>query len=197
MTQPTKNILIVGVGGQGTLLTSRILARVAINLGYDVKATEVHGMAQRGGSVVSEVRYGEKIYSPVIKKGDADVILAFEKLEAARWIPYLKPGGKVIINDERVDPLPVMTGKAQYPDDIAEHIASLIPDTTILDATNIAVQCGSAKAANVVLVGILAGGLGLPEQEVEKAVREMVPAKALDINIKAYHKGLELAEKTA
>lgn len=197
MTQPTKNILIVGVGGQGTLLTSRILARVAINLGYDVKATEVHGMAQRGGSVVSEVRYGEKIYSPVIKKGDADVILAFEKLEAARWIPYLKPGGKVIINDERVDPLPVMTGKAQYPDDIAEHIASLIPDTTILDATNIAVQCGSAKAANVVLVGILAGGLGLLEQEVEKAVREMVPAKALDINIKAYHKGLELAEKTA
>ncbi len=197
MTQPTKNILIVGVGGQGTLLTSRILARVAINLGYDVKATEVHGMAQRGGSVVSEVRYGEKIYSPVIKKGDADVILAFEKLEAARWIPYLKPGGKVIINDERVDPLPVMTGKAQYPDDIAEHIASLIPDTTILDATNIAVQCGSAKAANVVLVGILAGGLGLPEQEVEKAVREMVPAKALDINIKAYHKGLELAGKTA
>lgn len=197
MTKSTKNILIVGVGGQGTLLTSRILARVAINLGYDVKATEVHGMAQRGGSVVSEVRYGEKIYSPVIKKGDADVILAFEKLEAARWIPYLKPGGKVIINDERVDPLPVMTGKAQYPDDIAEHIASLIPDTTILDATNIAVQCGSAKAANVVLVGILAGGLGLLEQEVEKAVREMVPAKALDINIKAYHKGLELAEKTA
>lgn len=196
MTQPTKNILIVGVGGQGTLLTSRILARVAINLGYDVKATEVHGMAQRGGSVVSEVRYGEKIYSPVIKKGDADVILAFEKLEAARWISYLKPGGKVIINDERVDPLPVMTGKAKYPDDIAQHIASFIPDTTVLDATEIATQCGSAKAANVVLVGILAGGLGLPEEEVEKAVREMVPAKALDINIKAYQKGLELSKKS-
>lgn len=194
MTQPTKNILIVGVGGQGTLMTSRILARVAVNLGYDVKATEVHGMAQRGGSVVSEVRYGPKVYSPVIKKGDVDVLLAFEKLEAARWIPYLKPGGKVIINDERVDPLPVMTGKAQYPEDIAQHIASLVPDTTILDATDLAVECGSAKAANVVLVGLLAGALDLPQAEVEKAVREMVPAKALETNVTAFRRGVELCK---
>ncbi len=194
MTQPTKNILIVGVGGQGTLLTSRILARVVVNMGYDVKATEVHGMAQRGGSVVSEVRYGEKVYSPVIKKGDVDVLLAFEKLEAARWIPYLKPGGKVIINDDRVDPLPVMTGKAQYPDDIAQHIASLIPDTTILDATDVAVECGSAKAANVVLVGLAASALDLPQDEVEKAVREMVPAKALETNVKAFRRGVELCK---
>jgi len=194
MTQPTKNILIVGVGGQGTLMTSRILARVAVNLGYDVKATEVHGMAQRGGSVVSEVRYGPKVYSPVIKKGDVDILLAFEKLEAARWIPYLKPGGKVIINDERVDPLPVMTGKAQYPEDIAQHIASLVPDTTILDATDLAVECGSAKAANVVLVGLLAGALDLPQAEVEKAVREMVPAKALETNVTAFRRGVELCK---
>lgn len=194
MTQPTKNILIVGVGGQGTLMTSRILARVVVNMGYDVKATEVHGMAQRGGSVVSEVRYGEKVYSPVIKKGDVDVLLAFEKLEAARWIPYLKPGGKVIINDDRVDPLPVMTGKAKYPDDIAQHIASLIPDTTILDATDVAVECGSAKAANVVLVGMVASALDLPQDEVEKAVREMVPAKALEINVKAFRRGVELCK---
>lgn len=194
MTQTVRNILIVGVGGQGTLMTSRILARVAVNMGYDVKATEVHGMAQRGGSVVSEVRYGEKIHSPVIKKGDVDVLLAFEKLEAARWIPYLKPGGKVIINDVRVDPLPVMTGKAKYPNDIAQHIAELIPDTTIVDATELAVECGSAKAANVVLVGMLAGALDIPGEEVEKAVREMVPAKALDTNIKAYRRGVDLCK---
>jgi indolepyruvate ferredoxin oxidoreductase beta subunit len=175
-------------------MTSRILARVAVNLGYDVKATEVHGMAQRGGSVVSEVRYGPKVYSPVIKKGDVDILLAFEKLEAARWIPYLKPGGKVIINDERVDPLPVMTGKAQYPEDIAQHIASLVPDTTILDATDLAVECGSAKAANVVLVGLLAGALDLPQAEVEKAVREMVPAKALETNVTAFRRGVELCK---
>lgn len=188
----TKNILIVGVGGQGTLLTSRIIAQVAVQMGYDVKVSEVHGMAQRGGSVVSQVRFGDKIYSPIIKKGDADVLLAFEKLEAARWLDYLKPGGKVIINDDRVDPLPVMTGKAKYPQDIDQKIASLVPDTTVVDATSMAIACGNVKAANVVLVGMLAGAMGLPAQEVEKAITAMVPAKALDVNLKAFQEGEKL-----
>ncbi len=115
MPDQTTNILIVGVGGQGTLLTSRIIAQVAVQMGYDVKVSEVHGMAQRGGSVVSQVRYGKKIYSPIIKKGDADIILAFEKIESARWLDYLKPDGMVIINNERVNPLPVLSGKVKYP----------------------------------------------------------------------------------
>lgn len=189
MASKAMNILIVGVGGQGTLLTSRILAQVAVQLGYDVKVSEIHGMAQRGGSVVSQVRYGEKIYSPIISKGDADIILAFEKLEAARWLDYLKADGMVIINDDRVDPLPVMSGKLKYPDDIDQRIAQLVEKTMVVDASSIAIECGNVRAANVVLVGILAAVIGLPEAEVEKAIHAMVPPKALDINVKAFKQG--------
>lgn len=192
MQSQTKNILIVGVGGQGTLLTSRIIARVAVQMGYDVKVSEIHGMAQRGGSVVSQVRFGSKVYSPIIKKGDADVLLAFEKLEAARWLNYLKPEGKVIINNDRVDPLPVMTGKAKYPQDIDRRVASLVPDTTTVNASAIAQECGNVRAANVVLVGVLARASGLPAQEVEKAVRSMVPPRALEVNLQAFQRGLQL-----
>lgn len=192
MQNKVKNVLIVGVGGQGTLLTSRIIAQVAVQIGYDVKVSEVHGMAQRGGSVVSQVRYGEKVYSPIIKKGDADFLLAFEKLEAARWLDYLKPGGKVIINNDRVDPLPVMSGKLKYPEDIDRKIAGLVPDTTVVDATQIALDCGNVRAANVVLVGILAAAIGLPTEEVEKAITKMVPAKALEVNLKAFKEGQNL-----
>jgi len=189
MQSQTTNILIVGVGGQGTLLTSRIIAQVAVQMGYDVKVSEVHGMAQRGGSVVTQVRYGEKIYSPIIKRGDADVILAFEKIEAARWLDYLKPDGLVIINNERVNPLPVMSGKAKYPDNIHEKVAALVKKTIVVDATDIAVKCGNIKAANVVLVGMLSQVLGLPDAEVEKAIRAIVPAKALDVNLAAFQYG--------
>lgn len=191
MDKQTKNILIVGVGGQGTLLTSRILANVVVQMGYDVKVTEVHGMAQRGGSVVSEVRYGEKLYSPIIKKGDADIILAFEKIETARWLDYLKKDGMVIINDERVDPLPVLSGKAKYPDNICKEIKNKVKDTIIVNATDIAVECGNARAANVVLVGILSRAIDLPEEEVEKAIKDIVPTKALEINMQAFKKGRE------
>jgi indolepyruvate ferredoxin oxidoreductase beta subunit len=189
MAGKAKNILIVGVGGQGTLLTSRILAQVAVDLGYDVKVSEIHGMAQRGGSVVSQVRFGEKVYSPIISKGDADIILAFEKLEAARWLDYLKPEGMIIINDDRVDPLPVMSGKLKYPDDIDQRIAQMIEKTMVVDASSIAIECGNVKAANVVLVGILAAAMELPEGEVEKAIEAMVPPKALEINLKAFKQG--------
>lgn len=192
MPDKTTNILIVGVGGQGTLLTSRIIAQVAVQMGYDVKVSEIHGMAQRGGSVVSQVRYGNKIYSPIIKKGDADIILAFEKVESARWLDYLKPDGMVIINNERVNPLPVLSGKVKYPDQIHEKVAACLQDTVMVDATDIASQCGNAKAANVVLVGMLCKAIGLPEEEVEKAIRDIVPAKAIKVNLLAFKKGCEL-----
>lgn len=193
MSRDIKNILIVGVGGQGTLLTSRIIAQVAVQMGFDVKVSEVHGMAQRGGSVVSQVRYGEKVYSPIIKKGDADIILAFEKIEAARWLDYLKSDGLVIINDERVDPLPVLSGKTKYPNDIVSKVKNLVANTIEVNATDIAIKCGNIKTANVVLVGILASAMGIPAEEVEKAIKEMVPAKAVDVNLAAFKEGLKIA----
>jgi len=174
------SILIVGVGGQGTLLTARILAQVAVQMGHDVKVSEVHGMAQRGGSVVSQVRYGEKIYSPIIPLGGADIILAFEKLEAARWLDYLKPGGMVILTNDRVDPLPVMSGKVKYPETITEKVKQKVSDTIVVNATDVAITCGNVKAANVVLLGVLTTAAGLPTDEVEAAIRAMVPANALE-----------------
>lgn len=192
MQSQTTNILIVGVGGQGTLLTSRIIADVVVQMGFDVKVSEIHGMAQRGGSVVSQVRYGEKVNSPIIKKGDADIILAFEKVEAARWLDYLKTDGMVIINNERVDPLPVMSGKVKYPDDITDKIRELVKKTIVINATETAKSCGNSRAANVVMVGLLSSAIGLPTKEVEKAIEKMVPAKALSINLAAFQKGCEL-----
>ncbi len=186
------NILIVGVGGQGTLLTSRIIAQVAVQLGYDVKVSEIHGMAQRGGSVVSQVRFGPRVYSPIIARGEADIILAFEKLEAARWLDYLKPDGLVIINEERVDPLPVMTGKVKYPEDITEKIKQKVKDTIVANASEIALACGNIRAANVVLVGILAAAMDLPRDEFRSAIETMVPARFLDVNLQAFQQGLEL-----
>lgn len=185
----TQNILIVGVGGQGTLLTSRILAQVLVQMGYDVKVSEVHGMAQRGGSVVTQVRFGEKVYSPIVKKGDADILLAFEKLEAARWLDFLKPEGLIIISEEQVDPLPVMSGKVKYPQDIDQQIKKLIPNTTIVNAAEIAINCGNVKAANVVMVGMLAKAMDLPVAEMENAIKSLVPSGVLEVNLKAFASG--------
>ncbi|MGI6453778.1 MAG: indolepyruvate oxidoreductase subunit beta [Syntrophomonadaceae bacterium] len=192
MENQNTNVLIVGVGGQGTLLTSRIIAQVAVAMGYDVKVSEVHGMAQRGGSVVSQVRFGSRVYSPIIKKGDADYLLAFEKLEAARWLDYLQPEGMVIINDERVDPLPVMTGKAKYPGDITDKIAKAVTNTRVVDASAIAQSCGNIKAANVVLVGMFAALAGFSPEKVKNAIQQLVPEKALGINLLAFEKGYQL-----
>jgi len=197
MHSQTTNILIVGVGGQGTLLTSRIIAEVAVQMGYDVKVSEVHGMAQRGGSVVTQVRFGPKVHSPIIKKGDADILLAFEKIEAARWLDYLKPDGMVIINNERVNPLPVMTGRAKYPDDIHEKVAAEVKRTVVVNATDIAENCGNSKAANVVLVGMLAQAMGLPNEQLEKAIEDNVPSKAFAINLQAFHEGSKLMKTSA
>ena len=186
-----KNIMIVGVGGQGTLLASRILGNLLTARGYDVKVSEVHGMSQRGGSVVTYVKYGDKIYSPIIDKGEADIILAFERLEALRALPYLKEGGTMIVNDRAVDPMPVITGAAVYPEGILEEL-SKHANLTSLDALALAEEVGSGKAVNVVLIGVLAKNTDIPKEEWEKTIRETVPPKFLDINLAAFEKGYTL-----
>ena len=155
MSNSVKNIMIVGVGGQGTLLASKLLGYVLMQQEYDVKVSEVHGMSQRGGSVVTYVRFGDKVYSPVIDKGEADYILSFEKLEALRWIEYLKIGGQIITNTQEVDPMPVITGAMQYPDNIIEKLEAAGAKVDAKDFLSIAEEAGSAKAVNIVLMGRL------------------------------------------
>lgn len=184
----TKNIMIVGVGGQGTLLASRILGNTVINEGYDVKVSEVHGMSQRGGSVVTYVKFGEKVYSPIIDKGEADIILAFELLEAYRALPYLKKGGKMIINAQKIDPMPVITGAANYPQNIDEKISSAC-DAEIIDALSLAKQAGNIKAVNVVLIGVMAKNTDIPYDNWVNTIRSTVPEKFLEVNLKAFELG--------
>jgi len=183
------DILLVGVGGQGTILASRILAHVGQAAGYDIKVSEIHGMAQRGGSVVTQVRMGEKVYSPLIEEGRADVILAFEKLEALRWLSYLKPGGSLLVNDQAIYPVPVLAGLAQYPQDITGYLKAKVKDTVVLDALGTARECGNARAANVVLVGLLARRLPFAEDNWQEALAARVPARFLDVNRKAFAAG--------
>ncbi len=184
----TTNIMIVGVGGQGTLLASRILGNVLLEKGYDVKVSEVHGMSQRGGSVVTYVKYGKKVYSPIIDKGEADMILAFELLEAYRALPWLKTGGKLIVNDQKINPMPVITGAMSYPDDIAGKLSSSV-NTTVLDALSLATEAGNTKAVNVVLIGVMAKNTDIPYDQWVDTIRTTVPPKFLDINLKAFDLG--------
>jgi len=186
------DVLLVGVGGQGTILASRILAHVGEAAGYDIKVSEIHGMAQRGGSVVTQVRMGEKVYSPLIEEGGADAVLAFEKLEGLRWLSHLKPGGAVIVNDQAIYPVPVLAGLAQYPEDIAGYIKSRIAGAMVVDAVGIARQCGNIKAANVVLVGLLARRLPFPLEKWLEALEAKVPAKFLEVNRAAFQAGYNL-----
>ncbi len=183
------NILIAGVGGQGTLLASRILGRVAQDGGYDVKVSEVHGMAQRGGSVVTYVKYGEQVYSPIIEEGEADIVLAFEELEAYRYLPYLKKGGKLLVNTQKTDPMPVITGKMEYPSDILGKISAMGVDVVAEDALSKAREAGSEKAVNVVLIGVLAAHTDIPKEAWLAAIERTVPPKFLDINQKAFALG--------
>ncbi len=187
----TKKIMIVGVGGQGTLLASRVLGNTVIGEGYDVKVSEVHGMSQRGGSVVTYVKYGEKVYSPIIGEGEADVILAFELLEAYRALPYLKKGGKLIVNAQRIDPMPVITGAASYPENIVEKL-SAVADVTALDALSLAKEAGNAKAVNVVLIGVMARASDIAYEKWVETIRSTVPAKFLEVNLKAFDLGYNL-----
>ena len=183
-----KNIMIVGVGGQGTLLASRILGNVIIGQGYDVKVSEVHGMSQRGGSVVTYVKYGDKVNAPIIDKGEADVILAFERLEAMRALEYLKKDGTMIVNDRAINPMPVITGAAEYPKGIIDDLKNAA-NVISVDALSLAQQAGSIKAVNVVLIGILSNSFDFPEEKWIEALEQSVPAKFLELNKKAFALG--------
>ncbi len=183
------DILIVGVGGQGTLLASRILGNLAISQGYDVKLSEVHGMSQRGGSVVTHVRFGEKVYAPTIDEGGADIMLAFELLEAYRWYPRLKKEGRIFVNTQSILPMPVITGAMQYPKDIEQKISDAVPGAVFVDALSLAKQAGNAKAVNTVLIGVLAKNSGFERQAFLDAIEATVPGRFLDINISAFEKG--------
>lgn len=189
----TTSIMIVGVGGQGTLLASRILGAALVSKGYDVKVSEVHGMSQRGGSVVTYVRYGESVASPIIEKGEADLLLSFEQLEAARWLAYLKTDGKLIVNTQTIDPMTVISGADTYPDGILDALKTAGADVTAIDALSLAVEAGSAKAVNVVLIGVLASKTDIPKQVWIDALHETVPPKFLDMNLKAFDLGWNYA----
>mgnify|MGYP000946549963 FL=1 len=186
-----KSIMIVGVGGQGTLLASRILGQALLNQGFDIKVSEVHGMSQRGGSVVTYVKYGEKVYSPVVRDCEADLIIAFEQLESVRWINHLKKDGKVIINTQEIDPMPVVIGTVEYPKDLINSIKQKNISTTALDALSLAIEAGSPKAVNVVLIGVLANIMDFDKSVWIDAVKETVPQKFLDMNLKAFDLGYD------
>ena len=187
----SKNIMIVGVGGQGTLLASRILGNAVIRRGYDVKVSEVHGMSQRGGSVVTYVKYGDAVYSPIIDKGEADISLAFELLEAYRALPWLKKGGKMIVNDQQINPMPVITGAAKYPAELQKKLADAV-DCTVVDALSLAKEAGNLKAVNVALIGVMAKNTEIPYEEWVETVKATVPPKFLEANLKAFDLGYAL-----
>ena len=182
-------VLLCGVGGQGTLLASRVLGSAMLSQGVDVKVSEVHGMSQRGGSVVTYVRYGDKVYSPIIAQGEADVLLAFEALEAARYLPWLKPEGTVVVNTQQMDPMPVVTGVAEYPKDILGKVREQGVKVVALDALGMAEEAGSSKAVNVVLIGAMAKKLDLPKEVWIDTIKETVPSKFIDMNLKAFELG--------
>ena len=185
----TQNIMIVGVGGQGSLLASKLLGRLLLTKGYDIKVSEVHGMSQRGGSVVTYVRFGDKVYSPVIDKGEADYIVSFELLEAARWTEYLKPDGKIVVNTQQINPMPVITGAAEYPENLVSKMQAAGIEVDAFDALKLATEAGSAKAVNIVLMGHLSKNFDFTEEEWMQAIEASVPAKFLQLNKTAFKLG--------
>ena len=187
-----KNILLVGVGGQGTILASKILTSGLMKAGYDVKMSEIHGMSQRGGSVSTQVRYGEKVYSPIVGKGSADVIVAFEEMEALRWLDHLKIGGKMVINDYRIQPVPVNLGVAEYPEGIIDHLKEKC-EVLAFKAADVATELGNPKAMNVVLLGALVKSMGgLDDIDWDAEIEANVKPKFVDLNKKAFHAGYDL-----
>ena len=186
----TKNIMIVGVGGQGTLLASKMLGYVLLKQGYDVKVSEVHGMSQRGGSVVTYVRYGEKVYSPVIDKSEADVIISFEQLEAARWVEFLKKDGVIITNTQKMEPMPVITGAAEYPEGLIEQLTAAGAKVDAKDFLALAEKAGSSKAVNIALMGRFSTYFpDITDEQWQDAIEKNVPAKFLELNRKAFELG--------
>jgi len=181
--------MIVGVGGQGSLLASKLLGRLLLTKGYDIKVSEVHGMSQRGGSVVTYVRFGDKVYSPIIDKGEADFIISFELLEAARYTEYLKRDGRIITNTQQVNPMPVITGAASYPEELDTKMAAAGINLDAFDALALAEEAGNAKAVNLVLLGRLSKYFDFTDEEWMLAIEESVPAKFLELNKKAFALG--------
>jgi indolepyruvate ferredoxin oxidoreductase beta subunit len=184
-----KSIIICGVGGQGILLASDVLSDVLIDAGYDVKKSEVHGMSQRGGDVVSTVRYGDKVFSPIVGEGEADMILAFERLEALRTLKYLKKDGKLMINDFKWDPMPVATGTLEYPEDIFDRVKRKTDNIQIVDAVKVAEEIGNIRVANIYLLGVLAKEMDVKREIWDNVIKRRVPEKAIDVNLKAFDRG--------
>ena len=184
-----KNIMIVGVGGQGALLASKTLGQVLLDAGFDVKVSEVHGMSQRGGSVVTYVRYGEKVYSPIVDKGEADFIVSFEMLEAARYTEYLKKDGRIVVNTQNIDPMPVITGAAEYPADLENKMKNAGFAVDAVDCLSLAEQAGTAKAVNIVLMGRLSKYMDFSEEAWLKAIEKLVKPQFLEMNKKAFMLG--------
>ena len=185
------NIMIVGVGGQGNLLASRVIGNLALNNSYDVKMSEVHGMAQRGGSVVTGVKFGETVYSPIVEKGEADIILAFEQLEGLRWVEYLKTEGKMLINTQKIDPMPVIMGAADYPENIVESIKENYSNIKSINALGKAKISGSMKVVNTVMLGLMAQYMEFDKKDWLEVIEEEVPSKFVEVNKKAFNSGFE------
>lgn len=185
----TTNVMIVGVGGQGSLLASKLLGNLLVGEGYDVKVSEVHGMSQRGGSVVTYVRFGEKVYSPIITDGEADLIISFEKLEAARYARYLKKDGRIVVNTQQIDPMPVIIGAAEYPEQVLEELTAKGVNVEALDALSLAEQAGSSKAVNIVLMGRVARKMDIPYDRWIAAIEETVAPRFIEMNKKAFDLG--------
>ena len=183
------NVLIAGVGGQGTVLTAKVLSRLLIQKGYDIKVSEIHGMSQRGGSVITQVRFGDKVYSPIIAPGTADYILGFELLEAVRALPYLKEGGTIIANEREINPMPVVMGKAEYPKDLKAALDECSARTYVFDGNVQAVTAGNPKCLNMVLLGAWAKQAGFDAEECLKVVEENVPPKFMEVNEKGFLRG--------
>ncbi len=191
-TDKITNVLIVGVGGQGILLSADILARLLVDNGYDVKQAEIHGMSQRGGSVHSMVRFGPKIESPLISRGEADYLLAYEELEALRWAPFVRPQGAVIVNTQRIAPAPVALGVAAYPADSIGRLKSVFQNTTVVEADRLGKEAGNVRAANMVMLGALASGLPFDKKQWIETITGRVPPKTLETNLKAFELGWEV-----
>ena len=192
----TKSILLVGVGGQGTILASKLLTTGLMNAGYDVKMSEIHGMSQRGGSVSSQVRYGEKVYSPVIEIGSADILVSFEKMETLRWLEYLKPQGKIIVNNYRIDSIPVLIGKATYKAKEIENELKRL-NATIINAADKAKEIGNSKVMNIILLGALVKSMSLEYIDWETIIKENIKEKFIDINLEAFKIGMEMISEEA
>jgi len=190
----TTNIILTGVGGQGILLASEIISEAAAQAGYDVKKSEIHGMSQRGGSVNSHVRFGEKIYSPLVMKGDCDLLLAFEKLEALRMADFVKKEGIIIVNDQRINPSTVISGAATYPENIEEILNTRFRSVTFIDALKIARQAGNPRTANIVLLGAASKALDIPLEIWENAILSNVPERATEVNLRAFRIGLQMIQ---